>query len=374
MENKNTTAYSTESSVSENMEDGLRRVSVKNGKEDTRTLQDLKWTLIPESQREEAKKHKSCDIMRLYQSADATEEQKQWCRDIMVAKYERYIYELIHSYFESYCPKHVCEFFQYGVIGLINAMNANYDPESGFEFMTYMNGYVKRELSTFASHLMHGQSAHYSTIHKKVLRAQNELLAAGIEPTCAMIALSSGLNESSVMNTLEFQKRTDFIYLDGLDDVNNISESFETPALAYEKKEREKGIHDAIDSLPETRAKIVKLRFGITTKKSDEEFVPPEGMTFRMIAEVIGLPTAKIKSEFEASLAELKCKEPFRENYEIRYKKVRNTINRMDSQRPSAEELRREMQLTSEAVADEMEIKITASGNIDDFSLELQVG
>lgn len=375
MEKYNNNPYSEQLPENSNLEDTMRRASVKNSKEDSKTLQDLKWTLFQDSQREEAKKISSQSIMSLYQSPHATPEQKQWCRDMMVVKYERYLYQMIHTYFESFLPKHITEFFQYAVVGLLTAMNANYDVNSGYEFYTYMNGFVKRELSAYAAHLMYGQSAHYANVYKKVLRAQNDLMAAGIEPTCSMIALSAGLTESAVMKCLDLQKRTDFVYIDGMDDPNNLSESYDTPAIAYEKKEREAEIHEAVNKLPEIRRKIIKMRFGITTCKQDEIFVRDKGMNIRMIADEMGMTPAKVKVELEASLAELKLMEPFRESYEHRYEKVRKTINRMDTDQPSAEDIRKEMRLTAQAVEDDMDlsIEITASGNIEDLSVQFDL-
>lgn len=70
------------------------------------------------------------------------------------------------------------------------------------------------------------------------------------------------------------------------------------------------------------------------------------------------MTASKVKSEIDASIAELRLSEYFRAECEAKSKKVRCTINRMNLGQTSIDELRAEMRLTSQAVAAEIDFEI----------------
>lgn len=309
---------------------------------------DLKWTRIPESLKEEAGMYEATAIMEIYKDPNTSDERKKWCRNIMVAKYERYIYQLIHTSFHSFCPNHTCEFFQNGVIGLLKAMNANFDGKHSFT--TYCKGYINHELSSLAGHLLHGQTSHYAMLYKKVLRAQSDLKARGVEPTAAMISILTEIPESSVKKCLDVQQRTDFVYMDGMEDPSYISESYETPDKIVEQQEEMESIHKAVDSLDPDRAKIVKMYFGICTCEHDMEFVPDKGMKFKEISQVLGIPVPRVKSELNAALCQFRTSDAFSDSYQKVCSRSRLDLDRIDIQQPTREAVISEMEATAAAI------------------------
>lgn len=325
-----------------------KKTTIRKNMETNENLGDLKWTRFPDKQKEEAAKYKAEEIMEIYLDPDASADRKQWCRDMMTVKYERYIYQLIHTSFHTFCPAHIKEFFNCGVIGLIKAMNANYDGKHSFT--TYCKGYINHELSRLAGHLLHGQSSHYALIYKKVLRAQSELRARGIEPTAALISILADIPESSVKKALDVQQRTDFVYLDGLDDSSYISETYETPEKICMEKEELQAIHAAIKSLSPERAEIVKRVFGICTDEQDFKSIPDKGMKYKEISDLLGIPINRVKSELNAAINEFRVSEAFGDSYRRICSRSRRDLNQIDVHQPSHDELINEMESTAAAI------------------------
>lgn len=334
---------------------------------------DLKWTRIPESYKEEAAHYTAEEIMAIYKSPDTTDSLKQWCRDMMLTKMERYIYEQIHLSFSSFCPTHVCEFFQNGTIGLIRAMNANYQPNQG-KFITYARGYIVHELSRFAGYLMNGQTSHYSLLYKKVLKAQSDLKARGIEPTTALISIMTDLPESSVRKTLAIQTCTDFVYLDGMEDSSALTESFDTPEKAFEEKEKNDRVHRALEDVTSPIGKkVIKMYYGVCITDTDMGDIPEKGMNLREIADRLGIPCSRVKAELNKALSDMRSTKKdangkyvteFGQDIADRCKNARKDLNSIDIRKPSHDEMVAEMESTAAAI---VEFDLENGFNLPDF-------
>lgn len=211
------------------------------------------------------------EIMKLYR----LDNQKGY--EKIIEKYSDYVYYVIHKHFPSF-NKEIEDLYQYGVIGLMNALQS-YDSEKG-AFTTHCTPYVKKELSKQIRYLAGEKSAYYATIHNAVSKAKSRLEAEGKDVSVKEIMKITGLSKKIVERELGVDHvKVSYEALESIPDEMVLSDNFM--------------INDMLCSLPQENRNVIVMKI-------------VEGMTFKAIAQKLDRTLAHVKKDYDDSLEFLK--------------------------------------------------------------------
>lgn len=154
---------------------------------------------------------------------------------------------------------------QSGNVGLQKAID-KFDPERGIQFSTYatwwINNYVKQQ-NKFNSYEVYVPIHVYDAIGK-VLKAKQKLTKEKTKPDAENIAKVTGLTKEMVEDVIDhLAYRTDMKSLQDLDDSDLPSDpaTLGNPEAVLIEKQRQEGLKNLVDILPERRAGVIKKRF-----------------------------------------------------------------------------------------------------------------
>ena len=148
-------------------------------------------------------------IMELYRSDDETMVSE--AKDQLVYKYGRYVYYMMHRYFEGFEKHYSPDLFSCGTIGLLDALK-KYD--GSYAFTTYSKKFIIHEMKAFTRFINGGTTPHFSKLENDVKSAKAQLEGEGKEVTPANVASITGMRESTAKRELDVLHRKNFVYLD----------------------------------------------------------------------------------------------------------------------------------------------------------------
>ena len=168
---------------------------------------------------------------------------------------------------------------QEGCIGLINAARA-YEPDKGYEFSTYASKCVRGRIMNFEVNQSGSlnKPRHFKEYAPIIQKAIDSLSALnGHFPTIKQLSIETQISERVIIGMLNLMAGTislsDFLYTseDHKDlDINGLlSSQFTSPEQASEHNALSQALLDALNSIPEREALILKLRYIIRMSLDD---------------------------------------------------------------------------------------------------------
>lgn len=152
-------------------------------------------------------------LIELRDSKNSFLEQK--CRDLLVKKYENFIYYIIHTIYKPYSSSYYTEMYHEGVIGLLKAFKKY---NGSYRLTTFSKFYIEHEISGFVRELQNISSAHHAEKRKRISRAlENEE-----NPSLEKIAAETGYSVKVVKKELEVEKRSGTASINDKDVLNTI--------------------------------------------------------------------------------------------------------------------------------------------------------
>lgn len=275
------------------------------------------------------KTRKKLTSQEIYDMFHGSAEDLEQLNDYLVWKYGRFIHKLVNDYFGTFCPKYEQDLYHSGVVGMLCALQ-KYLPKC--EFDTYAKGFILHEMSKQANSITQSGSAHYGTKQKKVIRAQNQLRAQGVEPTISQVAIMTNLSVGEVKEIMDVLYRTNFVYMDDTEKStvgSRLSDSLNVdPEKIAEYNERIGALYDAIDSLPELQKDVIIRHYGLYD----------DGQSLSVIARELDQPVSSIRTSFHNALVALNKSEDLRGFFKDKTEDVKRDINEYNLLRPNRRE------------------------------------
>ena len=339
----------------------MESVAKQESSEPSECVSGVSWTSFPDSVKREAEGISYPDLVAA--SKSSTGEAHEYTTSLILAKIEKYIYRVIHTYYSTYCPYHTSDLFDSGVVGVMKALDGNYDPS--FAFTTYVINYIRHEMSDYVHYLNGNQTVHYANIDKKIRKAENKLIASGLPATAIMIAYEADLKPELVEKELAVMHRKDHVMIDNEDEsVREISSYTDSPETLVIEQENKELLDKAINNLPEESDKlIVRMKNGLVngacleiidvkassssvipkSMVADEYFeklkddqpkdsilVPEEGLKNKEIALILGLSESQVKAKYNTSISRLRVSPFLRPNYNSVLKKGKAIMDNLE--------------------------------------------
>lgn len=193
------------------------------------------------------------------------------------------------------------ELAQAGNEGLQKAID-KFDPERGIQFSTYatwwINNFVKSQ-NKFSSYEVYVPYHVYEAIGQ-VLKAKRRLVNEKVKPSPKNIAKMTGLTTDMVENVIDhLAYRTELKSLQDLNDADfppDLS-PWGNPEEVLIEKQRQEGLKNLVDKLPERRASVIKRRFALD---GDEE------MTLEELGNDMGVVRERVRQIEEDALNRLR--------------------------------------------------------------------
>ena len=216
---------------------------------------------------------------------------KKTAESELICKYEKFIYYIMEKYFPTYKDKFREDLFQCGCIGILNAMR-NY--KSGASFTTYSQYYIRHEMMLFTHFITNTPSRHYAELQKKVKAAIMECEMSGLEATDQYLSILTGLSLRIIQQEKQFQKTTDFLYLDSLENPDVICGcDTESPEMVYISRQCTQIIFQSLLELKPLTLKIIFFHIF-------------ENYSFSRIAKHLDMPTWKVRDLYYNGLKKLR--------------------------------------------------------------------
>lgn len=214
--------------------------------------------------------------------------------DRAIRQLDKLIWELVWDY-RTYAEKYADDMYQEGALAVLQKLG-NWNPS--FALSTYFTPFIKGAIYAFIANIR-GVNKNDMNKNYRIVRASGDLMEQGIEPTVENIARYIGdpvnFTREVIAKNLDIMSRSQtMIHIDGPkenpkgDHADSMLDIFRqetlTPELAYELKEKQEIVQEALAKLPEIEKNIIISLFvdENTLKQTAENLSTNEVMVKRL--------------------------------------------------------------------------------------------
>jgi len=213
----------------------------------------------------------------------------------MLEKLDMFIYYVIERQFNTF-KKYTKDLYQEGVVGILKGIDT-YNPEKS-KPTTFFYIYIVHEMTEFINLNINKTTSHYSANIIKVKKAINHFEKEGREWTIKDIAQETSISAETIAQALNIMSSANEVHYETAEYLDSqISQRSPSPEEEYLKNETSKLIQEAIDTLPEDVADVIRLKYGLSGE---------EPMSYKNISARLGIQIDKVKKLNSAGIRKLR--------------------------------------------------------------------
>lgn len=241
------------------------------------------------------------DAFRNYETG---KEMMNNAKEQMIDKLKQFIYYVIERRFNTF-KKYSKDLFQEGVIGILKGIDS-YNPQKG-KPTTYFYIYILHEMTEFINENINKTTSHYAANIVKVKKAIGKFEHSGRDWTVKDIAQETGISAETIIQSIKIMECSDELHYDSVEYLETkMSQNYLSPEEEYLKNETTDTILKAIDNLPEDEKNVIKLKYG---------FDGGNGMSYKNIANSLGIQIDKAKKLNSSALRHLRASKTLGQNF-----------------------------------------------------------
>ncbi|MCD7739387.1 MAG: hypothetical protein LUH58_10195 [Lachnospiraceae bacterium] len=226
---------------------------------------------------------------------DASSQNEAFC--CLWLSYEAFVKQLIRATFNEYYGHENKEDLNSILMSCMWSNSRGYNPSNG-AYTTYIKPYLLHDVSIFISKEWWNLSSYYGTIYKKILMAENSLIAEGSDITLETLMEKTSLSALTINKCLDQIPRR-ISDSDIIEDFDNIAvdRTSSTPEALVLQNEQDAIIRKCIFRLPEELRQIIVLYCGFDGER----------YTVTEISRLMGQTRDYVNRLFRKACSELKA-------------------------------------------------------------------
>jgi RNA polymerase sigma factor (sigma-70 family) len=234
--------------------------------------------------------------MTRYNSADPVVRSK--ALEEIIEDHRRFITHIINKHFPSYVIKHFEDMFEYGVIGLLEAL-PRFNPDKS-KPTTFFGPYIIHEIFNYIGVFLGQMTQHYAAKLSKVNKARVDLESEGIEnPTIMDLAMKSGLKPEVVMKAISMQTagQTQYFSSDEFFFENMEGDHGLQPETQIIQQEGKDTIYASLNQLPVKMREVVVRKLGLGEHEAQNN---------EQIGEAVGIAPGSVRQVYNQAIERLR--------------------------------------------------------------------